>query len=60
MTTTPILALSNFLKGFVIECDASDTSIGAVLLQNNKYIVYFSRPLALRHKCLPTYEKELI
>lgn len=31
MTTTPILAMPNFNEQFIIEADASDDSIGAVL-----------------------------
>ncbi|KAF3676715.1 Type I inositol-1,4,5-trisphosphate 5-phosphatase CVP2 [Capsicum annuum] len=59
MTTTPVLALSDFSQPFVIECDASDLGIGAVLLQNNKPIAFFTRVLARQHQLLPAYEKEL-
>ncbi|KAF2288863.1 hypothetical protein GH714_019917 [Hevea brasiliensis] len=34
--------------------------IGAVLLQNNKPVAFFSRAMAVRHISLPAYEKELI
>lgn len=53
MTTALILALFNFFEGFIIECDASNIGVGVVLLQNNKPTAYFSRSLAIRHKCLP-------
>jgi len=33
MCSTPILALPNFTKSFVIECDALGRSIGVVLMQ---------------------------
>lgn len=33
MISTPVFALPNFTKMFVIECDASSTSIAAVLMQ---------------------------
>ena len=60
MTCTPVLALPDFTTLFILEYDASDTGMGAVLQQNGQPIAYFSRPLALRYKSLPAYEKELI
>lgn len=60
MTTTLVLALPDFSQPFTIECDASNIGIGAVLLQNNKPITFFSRAMAMRHRHLLAYEKELI
>jgi hypothetical protein len=34
MTSTPVLALPDFTTLFILECDAFDTGMGAVLQQN--------------------------
>lgn len=60
MTTISILTLPDFDQLFVIECDASDVGIGAVLSQQNKPMAYFNRLMAVCRQNLPTYEKELI
>ena len=42
MTTTPVLALPDFSKMFVIECNASGEAIGAILMQDDPHIAYIS------------------
>jgi hypothetical protein len=59
----PVLVLPNFSKTFVIECDASDFGMGAVLMQDGRPLAYYSQALkALKGKnlFLSTYEKELV
>jgi hypothetical protein len=56
----PVLALPDFTRPFVVECDASTYSFGAVLVQDKHLITYFSWPVAPRHRSLTVYEHELI
>ena len=53
------LVLPNFLKTFEIECDASEISIGAILMQEKHLIAYFSEKLNIAALNYLTYDKEL-
>ena len=55
-----VLALPDFTKPFVIECDALGTSLGAILMQNHMPLVFHSQALKGRSLLLTTYEKELL
>ncbi|XP_042035243.1 uncharacterized protein LOC121781586 [Salvia splendens] len=59
MTKTPVLRLPDFEKPFCIETDASDSGIGAVLLQDNHPIAFYSKKLGPRRRVASTYHKEL-
>nr|GEW43544.1 Ty3/gypsy retrotransposon protein [Tanacetum cinerariifolium] len=59
LSTTPILSLPDFTQEFVVEADASNYGIGAVLLQHNRPISYFSRKLGPIMRTAATYQKEL-
>ncbi|KAL1533371.1 hypothetical protein AAHA92_33261 [Salvia divinorum] len=59
MVSAPILRLPDFAKLFIIETDASDFGIGAVLLQDSHPLAFFSKKLGPRRRVASTYHKEL-
>jgi hypothetical protein len=60
LTEAPVLRLPDFSKTFVIDTDACDTGVGAVLQQEGHPIAYMSRPLGPKNRGLSTYEKECL
>lgn len=49
MTSTPVLALPDFSKPFIVETDACDIGIGVVLLQGDQPVAFLSKALATQH-----------
>jgi hypothetical protein len=60
MSQTPVLTLPDFNCPFVIETDACDSGIGAVLLQQGHSVAYLSRALGVNNKKMSIYEKEIL
>lgn len=59
-TEAPVLVMPNFELQFVLETNACDTGIGAVLMQEGRPIAFMSKALGVRSKGLSTYEKEYL
>ena len=60
MCSIPILALPDFTKSFVIECDALGTGIGAILMQEGRTLAFISQQLSGKNLGKSTYEKDMV
>lgn len=60
MTTTPTLALPDFLVSFIIQTDASRDGIGAVLTQNGQPLAFMSHSLGVTKQNWSTYAREML
>ena len=60
MCLAPVLAMPNFTKTFIMECDASGNGIGVFLMQDGSLISFESRPIKGKYLQKPIYEKEML
>ena len=60
LTQAPVLALPNFEKEFVLETDACETGVGAVLMQQGHPLAFLSRALGVKNQTLSIYDKECL
>ena len=56
----PVLKYYDIKEDVTIQCDASETGLGAVLMQNGQPITYASRALTDTETCYAEIEKELL
>jgi hypothetical protein len=59
LTSAHVLTQPDMSKPFEVFCDASGTSLGCVLMQENRVIAYASRALRPHEKNYPTHDLEL-
>jgi hypothetical protein len=60
LVSASVLSLPNFARPFIIETDASDVGIEAVLMQGGHPLAFLSKALGPRSRGLSTYEKEFM
>lgn len=58
LVTAHVLALPDSSQQFIVETDACDIGIGAILMQKGHPIAYISKWLSPRHQTLSVYDKE--
>ena len=59
ISTKLVLVLPNFNEKFVLETDASNYGVRAILMQKEQPLAYFSKKLSLRMQQASAYVREL-
>lgn len=60
MSAALVLAMPNFNLPFVLETDASNQGVGAVLMQQEHPVAFMSKALGPRNQTMSVYEKECL
>ena len=60
MTNAPVLALPDFVAPFDIETNASRYGLGAVIMQGQQPLAFYSHALPAQARCKSIYEHELM
>ena len=60
MMSVPVLGIPDFTQGFVLKTDASGVGIGAVLMQHQRPVAFFSQALPITHRFKAVYERKLM
>lgn len=60
MNEAPVLSLPDFSIPFIVETEASNWGMGAVLQQQGHPIAYISKAFGPRNQALSVYERELL
>jgi hypothetical protein len=59
LCSAPVLSLLDLQQPFEIETDASDYTVGAILMQHDHLVAYHSETLSDVVRKYPTYDKEM-
>lgn len=52
MSTTPVLAIRDFIIPFIVETDASDVGVGAIIMQKDQSVAFVSKALGPVHQVI--------